>query len=275
MSSGEQGNVALMNSGQFFGRNAKSFCVSGFRLVENLYGKNSVTPQHAHTRPHFCWVLQGQYCEVIGSKTFERKPSTLMFLPAGVAHTESHNSMVRSFLIELEPSRFEIANQERSLTSPLSIQKSEIVELIAQLHLEFSQPDAWSALVIEALAIELLAITARHVQRRKTAELPKWVMQIKNRLHDEFLSPISLEQLAREVGRNPSHVARVFRLHFGMSIGQHVRQLRIEYAKNLLRDKRNSIADIALQCGFADQAHFSRCFQKVTGMTPSAFRREV
>lgn len=57
------------------------------------------------------------------------------------------------------------------------------------------------------------------------------------------------------------------------SISAHLRRLRIEKACGLLRREYLSLADVALQLGFADQSHFTRSFRRVTGTTPSAFAR--
>ena len=50
---------------------------------------------------------------------------------------------------------------------------------------------------------------------------------------------------------------------------------RAEVAKEKLRDERLSLADVATECGFADQSHFSRRFHEFVGMPPRAFRKLV
>jgi len=50
---------------------------------------------------------------------------------------------------------------------------------------------------------------------------------------------------------------------------------RVEVAKSLMRDRRLSLADIALSAGFADQSHFTRVFTQQVGISPNAWRRTV
>jgi len=49
----------------------------------------------------------------------------------------------------------------------------------------------------------------------------------------------------------------------------------VEQDQGLLRDGRLSLSDVALSCGFADQSHFTRVFTKLTGLNPSAWRRNL
>ncbi|MDP2022210.1 MAG: AraC family transcriptional regulator, partial [Hydrogenophaga sp.] len=59
---------------------------------------------------------------------------------------------------------------------------------------------------------------------------------------------------------------------FGVTAGQFVLRSRIERACDLLRHSRDPISEIALTCGYADQASFTRQFRKSVGLTPSAYR---
>jgi AraC family transcriptional regulator len=73
---------------------------------------------------------------------------------------------------------------------------------------------------------------------------------------------------------HPSHLAHEFRAHRGTTVGEFVRQLRLEWAANVMLSEGASIADIALRAGFCDQSHFSRAFRRHFYATPAAWRRE-
>jgi AraC-like DNA-binding protein len=59
-----------------------------------------------------------------------------------------------------------------------------------------------------------------------------------------------------------------------MSIGDYIRNIRIDYAKELLLQGDN-ISDTAYATGFADPNYFSKCFKKQTGKTPSEWVKEI
>jgi AraC family transcriptional regulator len=73
----------------------------------------------------------------------------------------------------------------------------------------------------------------------------------------------------------PISLARSFRRHFGISVAGFLRQVRVEAAQQLLRSSTESLAEIALSAGFADQSHFTRVFHQETGATPLQYRRDL
>ena len=70
-------------------------------------------------------------------------------------------------------------------------------------------------------------------------------------------------------------LARGFRKAYGCSVGAYLRRLRLARAAERLAESEYTLAEIALEAGFADQSHFSNLFRRETGVSPSAFRRSV
>ena len=85
-------------------------------------------------------------------------------------------------------------------------------------------------------------------------------------------SPLPLEELAALAGLSVFQLDQRIRGLFGVTAGQYVLRARIERACDLLRHSRDPISEIALACGYADQASFTRQFRKSVGLTPSAYR---
>jgi AraC family transcriptional regulator len=90
-------------------------------------------------------------------------------------------------------------------------------------------------------------------------------------LHLDFNTQVSC--LAMLVGLSSSYFTRVFKLRAGMGPAHYVRVRRIERAKRMMRESRNSLAQIAVACGFSDQPHLSRLFRRHVGVTPGEWRR--
>lgn len=84
---------------------------------------------------------------------------------------------------------------------------------------------------------------------------------------------LSVSEMARTVGLSESWFTHVFKQTTGRTPQQWQRGRRIELAQKLLTETDLTVADIALQLGFADQAHLTKAFRQVAGDTPASWRR--
>lgn len=87
--------------------------------------------------------------------------------------------------------------------------------------------------------------------------------------------PVSTEFVARHVGVSRRQLERLFRLQLDQTPSEYQRALRLRHANELLRNCKRSIADIALQCGFANRSHFAASFRLKFGQSPSLARVRV
>ncbi len=87
-----------------------------------------------------------------------------------------------------------------------------------------------------------------------------------------FHDNVTLEMMAAQAGISTYHFARLFKQTIGQSPHQFLMHYRVEQARKQLAKPNTLIADIAITCGFSDQAHFTRVFKQITGKTPRQFR---
>jgi AraC family transcriptional regulator len=81
------------------------------------------------------------------------------------------------------------------------------------------------------------------------------------------------KDLARLVQLSSFHFCRVFRVSFGHSPHAYVTRRRVERAQGLILTTGRTLGQIALDCGFADQAHFTKIFRRFCGESPGEWRR--
>ncbi len=86
---------------------------------------------------------------------------------------------------------------------------------------------------------------------------------------------VTVDELAREAGMSASHLTRVFNETLGSTPMQFVLAYRVEQARKMPEDPARPLGEIAMECGFSDQAHFSLSFKQLTGQTPRAFRTSL
>ncbi|MDD1795041.1 AraC family transcriptional regulator [Enterovibrio sp. ZSDZ42] len=97
------------------------------------------------------------------------------------------------------------------------------------------------------------------------------LMQIREKLLDDIDHTHQLEDLAQEAGMSRYQLLRAFKSQFGLPPHAYLMDEKIKRAKVMLKSG-NDIADVALQLGFADQAHFQRQFKKKLAVTPKYYQ---
>ena len=134
-----------------------------------------------------------------------------------------------------------------------------------------------AALYTQTLCQTLVMHLLRHYTtlQPRSADLPAFQSQFsKAREYIEtFLAEdITLDTLAALEGLSPYHFARLFREAIGQPPHQYLISRRVERAKGLLSSSRLSLAQIAIEVGFANQSHLTRHFKRLVGVTPGRFR---
>ena len=91
-------------------------------------------------------------------------------------------------------------------------------------------------------------------------------------LSEHYTQRISLKSLSRTFGVDACHLSRMFSERLSYGFLKYLHMLRVEHAKNLLRNSRLKMSEVLVQSGFSDQKTFNRVFRELTGMTPSEYR---
>ena len=127
----------------------------------------------------------------------------------------------------------------------------------------------------EVLASLIVALQTRHAKHPaalpRVGNEPELVRAAKRRLREDLAAKLTLPALAQELRTTPFVLLRAFVRHEGLSPHAYLQQARVREAVRLLRAGR-PIVQAGIETGFADQAHFTRVFKQVIGVTPKVFR---
>jgi AraC family transcriptional regulator len=114
----------------------------------------------------------------------------------------------------------------------------------------------------------------RQASKHTQGGLTAWqVRRATEFLNAHLAEDIDLQQVAEECELSVSHFARAFKVTFGKPPYQWLIKRRIDKAQDLMARSRQSLAEIALQCGFTDQSGLNRSFKRIHGVTPGMWRR--
>ncbi len=89
-----------------------------------------------------------------------------------------------------------------------------------------------------------------------------------------FCEDITVKDLSARFGYEESYFCRLFRQSTGLRATEYIRILRLEKARRLLKNGRDSITQVAAACGFADANYFARCFKAHYGLTAGDYRQK-
>jgi AraC family transcriptional regulator len=111
-------------------------------------------------------------------------------------------------------------------------------------------------------------------QTSDTPGLAPWqTRKVKEFIDASLASTIRLRDCASEARLSASYFSRAFKATFGTTMCHYIRRRRIERAQQLMLLSKEPLSQIALACGFSDQAHYCRVFRDVMGLSPNAWRR--
>jgi AraC family transcriptional regulator len=239
-------------------------------------------PAHEHALPFFCILLDGALEYRTRHGAIELRPLVNVFYPAGTVHSAVAGGR-GARIVTLEASPEWIRRAEDYLLvpevpTPLELEDGAFAA--GRLLRELDAPEPCSQLAVEGLALELLAAASRAARpgsdaacRQRTT--PSWVRRAEEQLHERFHEPITLQAVAASLNVTPTRLGSDFRRHTGMGFGEALRRVRVDYVKRRLGGDAVSLADLAADAGFADQAHCTRVFKSITGCTPGRLRRSL
>jgi AraC family transcriptional regulator len=243
-------------------------------LTEYSYLPETRIAKHEHPLPYFNLILEGAYNETHGSRVRECKSTRLFFHPEGEVHADRFlSNRSRIFRFEIGAQWLERARQcSVALNKPVALASGDAIWLASKLYRELYATDTASSLKIEGLLLELVAEVSRYNPVGAGRRPPRWLEQAQELIRANFSETIAPGKVAELVGIHPIHLAREFRRYYRQSIGDYVRQLRIEFACREITESGTPFLEIAAAAGFADQGHFARTFKRITGLTPSQYR---
>jgi AraC-like DNA-binding protein len=195
--------------------------------------------------------------------------------PPHEKHAENyHGNGIVCLSVDIQPEWMDRLRQyDVNLDYSADFYNLNLSALILKLNNEFDAKDVASALAVEALLLEISVEASRRKTETSTdGKIPRWLLAAKDYIHAEFASNPTIDEIAAAASIHPVHLSRIFRRHFRCTIAEYIRCLRAELACSALAKSNKSLIEIAAECGFSDQSHFSKNFKRIMNVTPAEYR---
>jgi AraC family transcriptional regulator len=253
--------MSMLDHGQTFGQVAAG-PAAGTTL--SLHLADHVLPDHEHASAYVCVVLSGGFRETGRQGEAERRAGEIIVHPAGDRHADAFGPG-GALCLNLHLGPAEVAPLSRRA-------EPELASAIHQLAAETAKGPLGDLLSFEALTAEIVGRLTRPEPGEPDGDC---IGRVLRALDEAPGHDWSLTALAEIAGRHPTHLARAFRRRTGVTLGAYRRRRRLTALSLDLRLGRSSLAELALDHGYADQAHMTRDFHSFAGVSPAAWRRQA
>jgi|ERR1700733_1247823 AraC family transcriptional regulator len=227
---------------------------------------------HEHRNLSFCFITKGQYQETNQSRSFPCRPGDVVIKPGRKLHQNfmSQQGTV-CWLLEVSEESLtpSAALFERELPGP--VQDYHLARLGLEVREEFHTPDEFSAVMVESIAMRAVIAGLRllkdHSRKRNEVEALRESIDAAIERGDLSTQYLSLSE--------KKTVSRRFYEMEGCTMSGYISRRRAFRAFGELLNSDHSLADIAHHCGFYDQAHFTKTFSALFGITPGRLRSRM
>ncbi|MCP4718636.1 MAG: helix-turn-helix transcriptional regulator [Desulfobacteraceae bacterium] len=132
--------------------------------------------------------------------------------------------------------------------------------------------------VVTALSHLIHIVGNKPLKQYKSGLAPRVKNRVLDYMNEHYASKVSLAELAKVAGLSEYHFSRMFRISLSQSPHQYLQNLKIEEVKRRIKrlpSNGQSLVEISLDCGFANQSHMGRVFKNITGITPRQFTQNI
>ncbi len=119
-----------------------------------------------------------------------------------------------------------------------------------------------------------IALASEEYLRKKFNTSNKRIEAIHDYFMNNYRNEVNLEELSQLVNMAKGSLCRFFKENSGITLWEYLNHIKIEFACKMLMNNELSIAQVCFDSGFNNLNHFNRQFRKITGITPSSYRKK-
>ena len=247
--------------------------------MKNLDGINVILVNHKIecevfelNRPNvahhdFTVCLSGKMRYTVGNESFCLGMGEAMYCPPGVSMTREGGDVASYISINFTTPSSAPLPINYHIHNVLSYETNSYIELISYFLRKNEQKSQ------EKLLHLVILMLLKVIEQQEISRPMPYVDRIKAYVKDNFQKDITLDTVAAFINLHPSYCSTIFKQTEGKSITEYINTMRINHAKELLETTNHRIGEVGAMCGIPDPYYFSRVFNKISGVSPTDYRK--
>lgn len=250
--------------------------------LEIRHRRASHLPPHLHKAMECVLVTEGTLAIGIGPELYEMKEGDFAIVFPELTHHYQvfSENKCRAIFLYVDPSlitTFLTTMQQQCPKCPVISKKNVDQDILYSLQSLLRQRYGKTDLILQQAFVQIIlarSLPQFELIEKSTIGRDDIVYQTVSYIAANFRDPLSLTQMATDLGYSPYTLSRVFSGTFHKNFNQYLNEVRLEYATSLLLYTNQTITDIYMNAGFESQRTFNRVFSEQFRMSPREYRKE-
>ncbi|MBR5453623.1 MAG: helix-turn-helix transcriptional regulator [Clostridia bacterium] len=243
---------------------------------------------HSHAAVEVVEVKSGDFFCYVNEDKIRLQPGEIIFINSNTGHRlSSENAEITYMYIDVRFSKGTVSEREfsklydfisetQAMPYLIFSGNTEIQEILHKIYTRYYESQRNNRWYLKAYIYELVAFMYSQsfiTPITVSAERIKKIELIVRYIDMNFRSPITLDEISAAVNYNRYAVCHYFKSITGATVFEYINFLRVHFAIEMLKQKNNSILEIATNSGFSSPTYFNRVFKSIIGCSPSVYRK--
>lgn len=254
-------------------------------LMELKIGQERQILPHEHAFMEFFYVIEGKMQCTSANQTFAVFKDDFFVVQKNQSHTFTASEKVLYMTIHVNHAIAGMYSEPELICCTAQMSRKETSEnqktrrLLRKIMNLYLSEDKMDELLLQSAYYELFYHLAYFYTEKDTAlcsEEQRRRNRILKFIEENYFYPVKLQDLAQAMHFSTVYMSRYFKKLFGVNFLDYLNQFRLKRAKDMLvQNMSQSVAQIAMDCGFPNLTAFYKSFNQVMGTSPSKYRNEM
>ena len=239
----------------------------------HTHPENTVEKEHKHDAIEMVYYLRGEGDTIIDGKKYPYKAGTVCYIPQGVIHSEYHKAETEVLFFGFHIASEMYAEMEAGVYED---EQEQLLKIFTNIEKENKDRGIHHRRMMGALTNQLMILLIRSVDSSKVIldELPKAMQEVCKYIRLNSHMDLSAIEIAKQKGYSYDYFRHQFKKYCGIGLKEFIQHERRNAVIDRLLCSEESIYDIAKKYNFSDVPTFSKWFKKMTGLSPTAYRKQ-